>query len=104
MFAVVDVFEFMQLGVWKHAGRAGLRSGACQGDIARVFSSGINFQLINAWLGIRGVADGEADALRCYRREPLDVSPGVNRSAQEATRGGRGSARLFQNGSGPRDC
>ncbi len=68
----------MNLGIGIHAGGAGLRAGVGQRDVLRRRPGGVNLQLIDARLRIRGLLDREAEPFRRHRHKPLDVLTRVN--------------------------
>ena len=82
-FAIVDVFEPMKVRVGEYARRARFRSHAGESDISRTELRSIDLEFIQTRLNIAGAGDRKAKPFGFDRREPVDVSTGIDRSAQQ---------------------
>ena len=76
VFAVVQMFEAMDVGVGKDARGSGFGAGTGQRNVCS--GSVVNFEFIDARLGIGGACDGEAKPFGLHWRKSLNVSAGIH--------------------------
>ena len=82
-FAIIDVFEAVNIRIRKDAGSGGFRAVGGESDVGGIRSGRVNFEFIDARLSVGGPRDSEAKTFGMNGREVFRVTPGVDGGAKE---------------------